>query len=72
MAMVHVLLQYGRHNGHADFLREGVDGPWAPESAGTTDSRTMALEALVARSRSSRTIARTDFSVRRRLGDKCQ
>ncbi|GAA2939069.1 MULTISPECIES: DinB family protein [Streptomycetaceae] len=26
MAMVHVLLEYGRHNGHADFLREGVDG----------------------------------------------
>jgi hypothetical protein len=24
--MVHVLLEYGRHNGHADFLREGVDG----------------------------------------------
>jgi len=22
----HVLLEYGRHNGHADFLREGVDG----------------------------------------------
>jgi Protein of unknown function (DUF664) len=21
-----VLLEYGRHNGHADFLREGVDG----------------------------------------------
>lgn len=26
MVMVHVLLAYGRHNGHADFLREGVDG----------------------------------------------
>ncbi|GAB2804269.1 DinB family protein [Streptomyces daliensis] len=26
MAMVHVLMEYGRHNGHADFLREGVDG----------------------------------------------
>jgi uncharacterized damage-inducible protein DinB len=24
--MVHVLLEYGRHNGHAGFLREGVDG----------------------------------------------
>ncbi|MER7738281.1 DinB family protein [Streptomyces sp. NPDC096538] len=24
--MLHVLLEYGRHNGHADFLREGVDG----------------------------------------------
>lgn len=23
MVMVHVLLEYGRHNGHADFLREG-------------------------------------------------
>ena len=26
LAMVHVLLEYGRHNGHADLLREGVDG----------------------------------------------
>ncbi|MFD5901635.1 DinB family protein [Streptomyces microflavus] len=26
MVMVHVLLEYGRHNGHADLLREGVDG----------------------------------------------
>ncbi|MET9661439.1 DUF664 domain-containing protein [Streptomyces sp. NPDC006510] len=26
MVMVHVLLEYGRHNGHADFLREGVEG----------------------------------------------
>lgn len=26
MVMVHVLLEYGRHNGHAVFLREGVDG----------------------------------------------
>ena len=26
MVLVHVLLEYGRHNGHADFLREGVDG----------------------------------------------
>ena len=26
MVMVHVLLEYGRHNGHADFLREGIDG----------------------------------------------
>ncbi|MEU1054318.1 DinB family protein [Streptomyces sp. NPDC005876] len=26
MVMVHVLLEYGRHNGRADFLREGVDG----------------------------------------------
>ncbi|MEV6103898.1 DinB family protein [Streptomyces sp. NPDC051940] len=26
MALVHVLLEYGRHNGHADLLREGVDG----------------------------------------------
>lgn len=24
--MVHVLLEYGRHNWHADFLREGIDG----------------------------------------------
>ncbi|MCX5411020.1 DinB family protein [Streptomyces sp. NBC_00059] len=26
MVMTHVLLEYGRHNGHADLLREGVDG----------------------------------------------
>jgi len=26
MVMVHVLLEYGRHNGHADFLREAIDG----------------------------------------------
>ncbi|WP_216586999.1 DinB family protein [Streptomyces brasiliscabiei] len=26
MVMTHVLLEYARHNGHADFLREGVDG----------------------------------------------
>ncbi|MGW4228275.1 DinB family protein [Streptomyces sp. NPDC004980] len=26
LAMVHVLLEYSRHNGHADLLREGVDG----------------------------------------------
>ncbi|MFI6084197.1 DinB family protein [Streptomyces sp. NPDC051217] len=26
MVTVHVLLEYGRHNGHADLLREGVDG----------------------------------------------
>jgi len=26
MVMVHVLLEYGRHNGHADFLREATDG----------------------------------------------
>jgi len=26
MVMIHVLLEYGRHNGHADFLRQGVDG----------------------------------------------
>jgi uncharacterized damage-inducible protein DinB len=26
MVMIHILLEYGRHNGHADFLREGVDG----------------------------------------------
>jgi uncharacterized damage-inducible protein DinB len=24
--MLHVLLEYGRHNGHADLLREGIDG----------------------------------------------
>jgi uncharacterized damage-inducible protein DinB len=26
MVMVHVLLEYGRHNGHADLLREAIDG----------------------------------------------
>ncbi|PWI45463.1 DinB family protein [Streptomyces sp. ICBB 8177] len=26
LAMVHVLLEYARHNGHADFLREAIDG----------------------------------------------
>jgi uncharacterized damage-inducible protein DinB len=26
MVLVHVLLEYARHNGHADFLREGIDG----------------------------------------------
>jgi uncharacterized damage-inducible protein DinB len=26
MVMMHVLLEYGRHNGHADLLREGIDG----------------------------------------------
>jgi len=26
MVMFHVLLEYGRHNGHADLLREAVDG----------------------------------------------
>jgi uncharacterized damage-inducible protein DinB len=25
LVMIHVLLEYGRHNGHADFLREGID-----------------------------------------------
>jgi uncharacterized damage-inducible protein DinB len=26
LVMQHVLLEYARHNGHADFLREGIDG----------------------------------------------
>ena len=26
LVIVHLLLEYGRHNGHADLLREGVDG----------------------------------------------
>ena len=26
MVLMHVLLEYGRHNGHADLLREGIDG----------------------------------------------
>jgi uncharacterized damage-inducible protein DinB len=25
LVMMHVLLEYARHNGHADFLREGID-----------------------------------------------
>jgi hypothetical protein len=24
--MLHVLQEYARHNGHADLLREGIDG----------------------------------------------
>jgi hypothetical protein len=24
--MLHLIHEYARHNGHADFLREGVDG----------------------------------------------
>jgi uncharacterized damage-inducible protein DinB len=26
LVMLHVTLEYARHNGHADFLREGIDG----------------------------------------------
>ncbi|OKJ12072.1 hypothetical protein AMK21_29660 [Streptomyces sp. CB00316] len=26
MIMVHVFVEYGRHSGHADLLREGADG----------------------------------------------
>jgi uncharacterized damage-inducible protein DinB len=26
LVMNHVILEYGRHNGHADLLREGIDG----------------------------------------------
>jgi len=26
MVMLHLMYEYARHNGHADFLREGVDG----------------------------------------------
>ena len=26
LVMIHVLLEYARHNGHADFLREAIDG----------------------------------------------
>jgi uncharacterized damage-inducible protein DinB len=26
MVMIHVLLEYGRHNGHADLIRQGIDG----------------------------------------------
>ncbi|WP_446723525.1 mycothiol transferase [Micromonospora sp. S4605] len=24
--MLHLIHEYARHNGHADFLREGIDG----------------------------------------------
>jgi uncharacterized protein DUF664 len=24
--MLHMMHEYARHNGHADFLREGIDG----------------------------------------------
>ena len=30
LVMIHVLLEYARHNGHADFLREGIDGTVGP------------------------------------------
>jgi uncharacterized damage-inducible protein DinB len=30
MVMIHVLLEYGRHNGHADLLREATDGVTGP------------------------------------------
>ena len=26
LVMIHVLLEYARHNGHADLLREAIDG----------------------------------------------
>jgi uncharacterized damage-inducible protein DinB len=26
LVMIHVLMEYARHNGHADFLRESIDG----------------------------------------------
>jgi hypothetical protein len=26
LVMIHVLMEYARHNGHADFLREAIDG----------------------------------------------
>lgn len=26
LVMLHMIHEYARHNGHADFLREGVDG----------------------------------------------
>ncbi|KUL38693.1 Mini-circle protein [Streptomyces sp. NRRL F-4489] len=30
VVMLHVILEYARHNGHADLLREGVDGTVGP------------------------------------------
>jgi hypothetical protein len=26
LVMLHLIREYARHNGHADFLREGIDG----------------------------------------------
>jgi Protein of unknown function (DUF664) len=26
MVMMHMIHEYARHSGHADFLREGIDG----------------------------------------------
>ena len=26
LVMLHLIHEYARHNGHADFLREGIDG----------------------------------------------
>jgi hypothetical protein len=26
LVVMHMMHEYGRHNGHADFLREGIDG----------------------------------------------
>ncbi|MEV5595093.1 DinB family protein [Streptomyces sp. NPDC052496] len=30
VVLLHVILEYARHNGHADFLREGIDGVVGP------------------------------------------
>ena len=30
LVMLHVLQEYARHNGHADLLREGIDGTVGP------------------------------------------
>ncbi|MCK7625125.1 DinB family protein [Streptomyces sp. RS10V-4] len=30
VVMLHVILEYARHNGHADLLREGIDGAVGP------------------------------------------
>ncbi len=40
--MVHMVQEYARHNGHADLLREGVDGTVGgpgPEAVGARRSR---------------------------------
>ena len=31
--LVHMIEEYARHNGHADFLRERIDGPPATDRA---------------------------------------
>jgi hypothetical protein len=34
MVMLHLIHEYARHNGHADFLRAGIDGTVGLEPGG--------------------------------------